>query len=214
FLLIGQQLPEVIAGLGRYSTPTIVTAAVVTVGGVLGLRPLWLLGTQHVPRWLHARLGSLNDNTDGEDESRDAERPLSGREIIALSWSGTRGVITLAAAFAIPLTIDSQQAFPARDLLLFSAYLLVLVTLLGQGVTFGPLLRRLGLRANMYDQARLRNQARTAAVDAALVRLEQLVNEDGLPEQVATGIRRNLLARQQRYRTRLAFLDDAPGAPR
>ncbi len=214
FLLIGQQLPEVIAGLGRYSTATIVTAAVVTVGGVLGLRPLWLLGTQHVPRWLHARLGSLNDNTDGEDESRDAERPLSGREIIALSWSGTRGVITLAAAFAIPLTIDSQQAFPARDLLLFSAYLLVLVTLLGQGVTFGPLLRRLGLRANMYDQARLRNQARTAAVDAALVRLEQLVNEDGLPEQVATGIRRNLLARQQRYRTRLAFLDDAPGAPR
>ncbi|MGH3435921.1 MAG: Na+/H+ antiporter [Sciscionella sp.] len=214
FLLIGQQLPEVIAGLGRYSIATIVVAAAVTVGAVLVLRPLWLLVTQHAPRWLHARLGSANDEAEGEEARRDVERALSGREIFALSWAGTRGVITLAAAFAIPLTTSVGAAFPARDLLLFCAYLLVLVTLLGQGVTFGPLLRKLGLRANTYDLARLRNQARTAAVEVALARLEQLADEDELPEQIATGIRRNLTARQQRYHVRLAFLDDAPGAPR
>lgn len=216
FLLIGQQLPEVIAGLGRYSIATITTTAAITVGGVLLLRPLWLLGTQQLPRRLHTRLGSPNTDTDAEDglPDQDVEQRLSGREIIAMSWAGTRGVITLAAAFAIPLTTITGQEFPARDLLLFSAYLLVLVTLLGQGLTFGPLLRRLGLRANTYDQARLRNQARTAAVDAALARLDQLVQEDELPEQVSTSIRRNLTGRKQRYQKRLAFLNDNPATHR
>ena len=70
----------------------------------------------------------------------------------------------------------------------------------------GPLLRRLELRANTYDQARLRNQARTGTVDGALARLDQLVNED----EVATNIRRNLTSKKQRYQTRLAFLNDNP----
>lgn len=212
FLLIGQQLPEVIAGLDKYSTGTIATVAGITVGVVLGLRPLWLLVTQHLPRRLHARLGN---DADGDGATSDAERRLSGREIVAMSWAGSRGVITLAAAFAIPVTVGSSGApFPGRDLLLFSAYLLVLVTLLGQGVTFRPLLRKLGLGSNLYEQARLRNEARTAAVDAALTRLDQLAEEDSLPEQVTDNIRRNLTIRRQRYRNRLAFLDDDPDALR
>ncbi len=162
FLLIGHRLPEVVRGLGAYSTAAITTSAAVTVGAVLALRPLWLISSQQVPRWLHSRLGSEYNG-----DNRDADQPLSGKEITALSWAGARGVITLVAAFAIPLTTRTGEAFPARDLLLFNAYLLVLVTLLGQGVTFAPLLRRLGLRANILDQARLRNQARAAAVDAA-----------------------------------------------
>lgn len=217
FLLIGQQLPHVITALGRYSIATIAAAAGITVGVVLLLRPLWLVVTQHVPRQLHTRLGGDNNIDDadaadatGNSASRDTEQALSAREIIALSWAGTRGVITLAAAFAIPLTIQGGNPFPARDLLLFCAYLLVLVTLLGQGLTFGPLLRKLALGSNFYEQARLRNQARIAAVEAALARLDQLLEQDHLPELAAQGIRRNLTARQQRYRTRLAFLDEGP----
>jgi CPA1 family monovalent cation:H+ antiporter len=198
FLLIGQQLPEVIRGLGAYPVHTVVTAAAVTVGVVLLLRPLWLLVTQHVPGRLHSRLG-------GEDGGG---RALNGPEIVALSWAGTRGVITLAAAFALPTD------FPARDLLLFSAYLLVLITLLGQGLTFGPLLRRLGLRADVVDAARLRNQARAAAIEAALARLDQIAAEERLPAQSLADVRRGLTARQQRYRRRLAYLDDNPEGPR
>jgi monovalent cation/hydrogen antiporter len=214
FLLIGEQLPAVVSGLGGYSVTTIVVTAVATVGGVLVLRPLWLLVTQHVPRFLHARLGSTGDDVDEPAAHPGAEQALSGREIVALSWAGTRGVITLAAAFAIPLTTASGQPFPARDLLLFSAYLLVLVTLVGQGLTFGPLLRRLGVRANVHDEARLRNQARTAAVEAALARLDQLVTEEHLTERTAAGIRHSLTTRRERYASRLAFLDDNPDAPR
>lgn len=209
FLLIGQQLPGVVQGLGAYSNATVALTAGITVGVVLCVRPVWLLVTQHVPTWLHTRLGG-----DTGDDRHPPERPLSGKEIVAMSWSGSRGVITLAAAFAIPLATQSGAPFPARDLLLFSAYLVVLVTLLGQGLTFGPLLRRLGLRANVLDQARLRNRARSAAVDTALARLDQLIEEESLPDQVAADIRRSLTMRQQRYRSRLAFLEDNPAALR
>jgi CPA1 family monovalent cation:H+ antiporter len=120
-------------------------------------------------------------------------------------------VITLVAAFAIPFATNSGEPFPGRDLLEFSAYVVVLVTLIGQGLTFGPLLRKLKLRANIADQIRLRNQARTASVTAALARLDQLVEEEGLAEKSAAPIRRNLGARKQRYRDRLSLLDDSMG---
>ena len=240
FLLIGEQLPVVLRGLHAYSTGTIAAAAAITVGVVLLLRPAWLVLTQHVPRWLHSRL----DGEDGEEsgdggEAEDARppgsrntsagptgsgptgsghnrRPLSGAEVTAMSWAGSRGVITLAAAFAIPASTHAGLAFPARDLLLFLAYLVVLVTLVGQGVTLGPLLRRLGLGANQVDLARLRNEARTAAVQAALGRLDQMASESGdegegvLPEPVVSEMRRSLTARLNRYSRRLEFLEDNP----
>jgi CPA1 family monovalent cation:H+ antiporter len=206
FLLIGQQLPAVLAGLTHYPVSTIVLASGITVGVVLLLRPLWLYGTQQFPRWVHSRLG-------GESSSPE-DRPLTGKEIFALSWAGTRGVITLAAAFAIPRTLADGQPFPGRDLLLFCAYVVVLVTLLGQGLTFGPLLRRLRLPVNIYDEARLRNEARVAAAEAALGRLDQLEEEEGLAEKTADDIRQVLLRRHRRYRNRLDFLEDNPDALR
>ncbi|HEX7161814.1 MAG TPA: cation:proton antiporter [Trebonia sp.] len=224
FLLIGQQLAVVVKGLGAYGTGTIAVAAAVTVGAVLTVRPVWLVLTQHVPRWLHSRLGGEDDAGAGAGDDAGAgagddvragrERPLSGREIGAMSWAGTRGVITLSAAFAIPVSTAAGHPFPARDLLLFLAYLVVLVTLLGQGLTLGPLLRRLGLGANPVDQARLRNEARTAAVQAALSRLDQLAEEDELPGRVVREMRRGLIARLDRYQRRLEFLEENPATLR
>jgi Na+/H+ antiporter len=210
FLLIGQQLPEVIRGLGAYPVHVVVIAAVATVLVVLLLRPAWLFATQLLPGRLHARLGGGDDeNDDGVIDDAEREgRALNAREIVALSWAGTRGVITLAAAFALPLNT------PYRDLLEFSAYLLVLITLLGQGVTFGPLLRLLGLRADVVDAARLRNQARSAAVGAALARLDQVAEEEHLTEQALADVRRSLVTRQQRYQRRLAYLDENPDGTR
>src|SRR3954470_21323218 len=70
FLLIGQQLPAVIAGLDEYATSTIVTAASITVGVVLLLRPFWLWLTEHLPQSLHMRLGGEElDQDTGSDRS-------------------------------------------------------------------------------------------------------------------------------------------------
>ncbi|WP_307831453.1 Na+/H+ antiporter [Nucisporomicrobium flavum] len=204
FLLIGQQLPRVIEGLSEFSTSTIVIAVAVSVGVVLVLRPLFLIVTQSLPRWMHSRLG-------GEPDAADANRRLNGREITALSWSGTRGVITLAAVFTIPARTKEGNPFPDLDLLLFCAFVVVLVTLVGQGVTFGPLVRRLGLKADEADRIRLRNEARSAAVQAAMDRLDEIKHQrhDHVEDQAIETMRRQLGHRLERYRRRLDLLDQA-----
>jgi Na+/H+ antiporter len=209
FLLIGQQLPEVIRGLGEYETATVLTAATITVGTVLLLRPLWLLLTEKLPRSLHTRLGGEDvDGGDGWVSSR-----LGGREVAVLSWAGTRGVITLAAIFTLPRVTDLGAPFPDRDLLLFCAFLTVLVTLVGQGLTFAPLVRALGLRADQADEARLRNQARIASAEAGLARLDELQADehDDVDEQALATIRGQLSTRLARYRHRLDVLQGAEG---
>jgi CPA1 family monovalent cation:H+ antiporter len=222
FLLIGQQLPHVIAGLKEYETSTIVIASVITVGVVLLLRPLWLWLTEHLPQALHTRLTDQDLDLDGEPDSQPgssaaglsksrAPGRLTGREIVVLSWAGTRGVISLAAIFTLPLVTDQGDPFPDRNLLLFCAFLTVLVTLVGQGLTFGPLARALGLRADVADQARMRNEARAASVEAALRRLDEMEAEqhDDVDDRAISGIRSQLRTRLDRYRHRLDLLDNA-----
>jgi len=217
FLLIGQQLPAVVDKLSDYSASTIVIAVAITVGVVLLLRPLWLVLTQLLPRSLHTRLGGEASAEDGDDQTprgKRREKALNGREVVALSWAGTRGVITLAAIFALP------DPFPDRDLLQFCAFIVVLVTLVGQGLTFAPLVNRLGLRANEADKARQRNEARSASVRAALDRLDEIQHEqhDHVEDHAIENMRRQLGLRLERYRRRLDLLekadsDDVPHSP-
>jgi CPA1 family monovalent cation:H+ antiporter len=125
FLLIGQQVPRVVRTLHDDTPGTVLAVTVATLGVVLLLRPVWLAGTQLLP-------GRYRLTVEGTDA-----RPFTAAELTMLTWSGTRGVITLAAAHSPPLGL------PQRDLLLYCAFLVVAVTLLGQGLTFAPLARRL-----------------------------------------------------------------------
>jgi CPA1 family monovalent cation:H+ antiporter len=201
FLLIGQQFPTVVRGLRAYPTSTVVTAAAVTLGVVLLLRPVWLVLTQSLPRALHARLGG---------GPREDDHRLSGKEVLVLSWAGTRGVISLAAIFTLPLVTKSGAPFPNRNLLLFCTYLVVLVTLVGQGVTFGPLVRAVGLRSAFADAASIRYEARSASVQAGLGRLDQLVADDpDITEEMVAPLRGTLQQRLERYEDRLDQLEAA-----
>ena len=198
-------------------TSTIVGAVVVTVAAVLLLRPLWLLLTQSLPRSLHTRLGNVPD-PDGDHAAtaagqrkglrdRNAER-LTGREVVILSWAGARGVVSLAAIFTVPLRTDNGQPFPDRDLLLFCTLVVVLVTMVGQGSTFAPLVRALGIRANASDEARLRNEARAASVDAALAILKEMEQQshDDNEKQAIDSLREQLSVQRTRYKNRLDLL--------
>ncbi|MBV9367614.1 MAG: Na+/H+ antiporter [Solirubrobacterales bacterium] len=188
FLLIGEQFKVVIDGLGPYPAGTVAAALGVTVGAVLVIRPLWL--------FLSRRLV----------EPRGAG--ASTRELIALSWSGTRGVITLAAAFALPLEAH-RRAFPDRDLLLLCAYAVVIVTLVGQGLTLAPLLRALGLGTPTGDERQMRAAARVAAIDAALRRLEEVGDEEP-HNAVATRMGALYRERRRRAQERLDWVADSP----
>ncbi len=195
FLLIGQQIVPVLRGLRAYPVSTITAAVLVTVGVVLLLRPLWLVLSQHLPGALHTRLG-----LPGRLAKGGRERALSGREIAVLSWAGTRGVITLAAIFTLPLSAAGHP-FPDRDLLLFCAYLVVVVTLVLQGVTFAPIVRALGVHADPADVAAVRNDARAASVQAGLTRLDQVAEDPDVPEHELEGLRSTLQIRLRRYQT-------------
>ncbi|MER7007604.1 Na+/H+ antiporter [Dactylosporangium sp. NPDC000555] len=192
FLLIGQQLPAVIRGLKQYEISTIVIAVAVSIGVTLLLRPVWLALTQAA----HLLL-------------RREDQGLSAREIVVLSWAGTRGVISLAAVFTLPLTTASGAPFPDRDLLLFCTFTVVLVTLVGQGVTFAPLVRALGLRANEVDEARLRNEARIASVRAALDRLDELEQDEPADTAAVESLRTRMQEQLRRYEHRLDMLQSA-----
>lgn len=184
FLLIGEQFQLVIDGLGPYRAETIAAAVGVTVAAVLVIRPLWLFLTRSLV------------------ESRRAG--ASTRELIALSWSGTRGVITLAAAFALPLEAHGT-GFPDRDLLLLCAYAVVIVTLVGQGLTLAPLLRALGLAEPTDDERRLRAAARVAAIDSALRRLEEIGGEEEPHSPVVARMQALYRDRRRRAQERLSF---------
>ncbi len=201
FLLIGQQLPTILDGLRGYSTSTIIVSVSVTVAVVLLLRPLWLLLTQTLPRPLHTRLGNADSRTE----------KLTGREIFVLSWAGTRGVVSLAAIFAVPFVTQRGTAFPDRNLLLFCTFVVVLVTLIGQGSTFGRVVRALGLHADAVDELRLRHRARTAAIQAALDRLDELdqQGEDELDARALQSVREQLSARLERYQRQLDLLESS-----
>ncbi len=198
FLLIGQQLPAVLRGLSEEPARTTAAAICATLGAVLVIRPLWLFFTQIVPGWFGWRLG-------------DRAPTLNGREVTALTWAGTRGVITLAAVFAIPTSLSSGLPFPDRDLMLLCAYIVVLVTLVGQGLTFAPLLHLLRLRANEAEEVQVRNEARLAALAAASATLDDMQAEGELPESVAAPLRDGLRHRADRLRARISLLEDADG---
>jgi monovalent cation/hydrogen antiporter len=191
FLLIGQQIVPVLHGLHAYSPGTIITAVAVSLAATVLLRPVWLVVMTASLRAVPAR--------------------LTAREIGVLSWAGTRGVISLAAIFTVPLAVSAQQPFPGRDLLLFCTFLVVIVTLVGQGLTFGLVTRLLGVRADPADEASLRWEARAAAVRAGLARLDQLAASAEIGGPALATLRVSLEHGEGLYRRQspLAADDDA-----
>jgi monovalent cation/hydrogen antiporter len=201
FLLIGQQLPTVLRGLR--DEPAGITAAAIglTLLAVLAVRPLWLFLTQTIPGWLGWRLGYRSPT-------------LNGREVVTVTWAGTRGVITLAAIFSVPFTTGNHRPFPDRDLLLLCAYVVVLVTLVGQGLTFGPLLRRLGLRANAAEEAQVRHDAWLAALAAGRTAVNDMQAEHEIPAQLADHLRAALEQRAEQTSARISMLAESEGVLR
>jgi monovalent cation/hydrogen antiporter len=198
FLLIGAELPAVLRGLHTESAGLTAAAILVTLAAVLLVRPAWLFLTQSVPRLFGWRLGHHAP-------------PLTGRQVVALSWAGTRGVITLAAIFSVPLTVSSGRPFPDRDLLLLCAYMVVLVTLVGQGLTFAPVLRMLRLQADEAEDMQVRHEARLAAIAAALRAVNDMQASRQIPADVAETARASLRRRADRHEKLYGMLADTEG---
>jgi Na+/H+ antiporter len=180
FLVTGLQARTLTAGIHGYSLHDLVMSALIVCAVVIVARFVWMYPATYVPRWLSPTLAR-------RDPSPPWQFPF------ALAFTGVRGIVSLAAALAIPLTIEGGAAFPYRDLILFLTFSVVLVTLVGQGLLLPAVIRALGLanaglREHDADRAQ-EYSARQQAVQAALARLELLAQERNLPAEVIDPLR-------------------------
>jgi CPA1 family monovalent cation:H+ antiporter len=176
FLLIGLQLPRILEGLEAYSVVLALRDGVILLLVVLIARPLWVFPATYLPRKLSRRVRE-------KDPAPPWQFPA------ALSWAGMRGVVSLAAAFALPLTLENGAPFPERDLLLFLTFVIICGTLVLQGLTFARVLRWLGLRPDRQGLLLAQAAAQQSAGRAGLARLEQELEQLEPPDGVADGLR-------------------------
>ena len=119
-----------------------------------------------------------------------------------------RGAVSLAAALALPLTTDAGAPFPGRDLIQYLAFCVIVATLVGQGLTMPLVIRLLGLESDRIEETE-ENRARIRAAEAALARLEELVEEDWVPPDTAERLRGLYAFRHGRFTAR--HLDEDSG---
>jgi Na+/H+ antiporter len=175
FILVGLQLKPILQRLSHAELITYLGVAAAVTAAVVVVRTAWVLGYAAVGRWL----GKLREGAPGTG------RYPSFRTATVIAWCGMRGIVTLAAALALP------ARFPYRDLILFTAFSVVLGTLVIQGMTVSPLMRVLRLK----DDHTVEREVRLARAETARAGLAAMDGAADGNEMV------RLL--QQKYRSRL-----------
>jgi Na+/H+ antiporter len=178
FILMGLQLPDVLEGVEDRSTVALIGDAVAVCAAVILIRIIWLAVTSS--RRLSVRQQVLA-----------CSREARGPEIAVIMWAGMRGSVSLAAALALPLD------FPARDQIVFLTFAVILVTLVAQGLTLGPLIERLAI-PNDESAEREQEHARLATIAAARARLNALAQEDWAHGEAVAHLAEHLEARLTR----------------
>jgi CPA1 family monovalent cation:H+ antiporter len=159
FLAIGLQLPDVLQALQQYDPQELAIWAAAVAMAVMLTRIVWVFPTTYLPRMLSKKI-------------REREPHPSWRAVSVVAWTGLRGVVSLAAAQAVPL-MAGDAPFPHRDLMLFLTVVVILATLVLQGLTLRPLIRLLRLPSD-HSAAHEHVMARLHATERAMQRLAAL----------------------------------------
>ncbi|WNM29151.1 Na+/H+ antiporter [Streptomyces sp. Li-HN-5-11] len=193
FSLIGLALPAEVRALGHGNRtwPLYALAVAVTL---VAVRLLWL-----------APLSALVQRRGGTGR-------VNWRVPMVLTWAGTRGVMPLAAALSVPEVMSNGAPLAGRPLVLVLTTSVVVVTLVVQGFTLAPVVRRSGIAVEPAHTAREEAQARSHLAHAGLARLEELAELEAVPEVVVDQLRRGLTTRLEDARDRLAESDGDGGA--
>jgi CPA1 family monovalent cation:H+ antiporter len=135
FILIGLQLPDISKGMDGYSVGQAITYGVIISLLTIVIRVLWVFPGAYIPRMLFKSI-------------RENEPNPGWRNVLLIGWSGMRGVVSLASALAVPLTLTNNQAFPHRNLILFITFIVILITLVLQGLSLKPMIRILKIKGD------------------------------------------------------------------
>ncbi len=188
FALVGLQLSGILDRLAGRTTWSLIGDAALVSAVVIVTRILWVPVFTYVPRLLFRTI-----------REHDPYPPWQAPVII--SWAGIRGAVSLAAALALPTN------FPERDLIVFLTFAVILVTLVGQGLTLPWLIRQLHVEddggADREDA-----KARIKGAEAAIARLEELEAEDWVRDDTAERTRAQYRFRTNRFRARYEGIDE------
>jgi Na+/H+ antiporter len=182
FVLIGLQLPGIVKALDGHSLITLGGDAALIALTAIIVRLVWVVGASQVLRLA------------GGAETR--RRTVNWRESLVIGWSGMRGLVSLAAALALPETIDGGAPFPARAIILFVAFTVILATLVVQGLTLSGLIKLVKIE-NDGSAEQEEKLARTEAAVAAIATIDKLAETPALPREVLDRLRLLYLARLQ-----------------
>jgi Na+/H+ antiporter len=180
FLITGLQARALVSTFAANSISDLAMAAAVVSTVVIASRFVWVFPAGYLPRWLVPAI-----------RRRDPAPPWQW--LFAIGFTGIRGVVSLAAALAIPFAKADGSPFPDRDLILFLTFCVIFVTLVGEGLTLPWVTQMLGLaHAGRRERQEERNEefkARRLGLEAAIKALDRLTNERQAPESIVRPIR-------------------------
>lgn len=167
FLLVGLQLRTILHEPLTHSPAMLAAMGAVIAVVVMATRIAWVFPATYLPRLLNRALG------------RDVDPPAPVRHVFVLAWTGMRGGISLAAALAVPHALSSGAPFPGRGEVIFLTFMVILCTLLAQGLTLPWVIKTLGVEPDGAHDREV-EQARLTAARAGLARLEGIAEADGI----------------------------------
>ncbi len=185
FILIGLQLPIILRHITSESIGMLFWyGAVVSIAAVVA-RIIWVFPGTYLPRWMSKGI-------------RTREPRPRIRNVAIVAWSGMRGIVSLAAALALPLMVSETKPFPNRDLVIFLTFCVIFVTLVMQGMTLRKLISWLGVKS---DDSYIKEEERTRVQLAASV-IEHIEENYslGLSGEVLSQIKSKYEIRIQRIR--------------
>src|SRR6266508_1212997 len=174
-LVRGRYSPEIVARLTDYSVGQLFFYGAFVSAVAIFVRFAWVYPATYLPLILRASLGEQ------------VAPPREG-EVFIMGWCGMRGIVSLAAALALPRTLQDGNAFPERDLIIFLTFVVIAVTLVLQGLTLKPLIRMLKVGRDWSLQEE-QQRAQMALGKAAIAAIDAVAAKDGISNELAERIR-------------------------
>ena len=165
FVLIGLQFPTIRNSIHSYRHSTLLVYGAVFSALLILLRLAWVFPVSSLSYWIRRRFLHQNEPTP------------NARRVFVVGWTGMRGVVSLAAALALPTVLRDGSPFPHRDMIIFLTFCVIIVTLVLQGLTLPPLIRFLGLAGSAGPNCE-ELEARRIVTQAALSHLEDASARD------------------------------------
>lgn len=128
FILMGMQINDVLYEVFKYDPMQLLTWGLLLTGVIMALRLIWIYPGAYIPRWVSKKI-------------RETEPETNVRAVTIVGWTGIRGVVSLAAALALPLSLPNGDVFPQRELILFLTFSVIVFTMLIQGLSLPSLIK-------------------------------------------------------------------------